>query len=100
MATSTKQDTRTAINVKEPSRYKVIVHNDDVTPMDFVVNMLTKIFNHTADTANKLMLTIHHDDSAVAGTYTYEVAEQKAIDATLSAREHGYPLLIKVEEDA
>lgn len=98
-STSTKQKERTAIAAKEPNNFKVVILNDDVTPMEFVVNMLVRIFNHTPDTANKLMMTIHTEDSAVAGIYTYEIAEQKAIDATLLARENSFPLVLKVVED-
>lgn len=87
----------TKIKLKEPSKYKVLVLNDDFTPMDFVIVMLIEIFKHSDDKAIVLTKSIHEQGSAVAGIYTYEIAEQKSISATNLAREHGYPLVIKVE---
>jgi ATP-dependent Clp protease adaptor protein ClpS len=84
---------------KEPSRYKVVVCNDDVTPVDFVVSMLVNVFRHDEKSALELTLTIHNSGSAVAGIFSYEVAEQKAIDATNMARTNGYPLITKVEPE-
>jgi len=84
---------------KAPSKYKVLVCNDDVTPMEFVIAMLMSIFKHSQESAIDLTLKIHNDGSATAGVYTFEIAEQKGLDATKLAREHGYPLIIKVEEE-
>jgi len=86
-------------SIKPPSRYKVIVNNDDVTPMDFVVLMLMAVFRHTQDSATELTLKIHNEGSAVAGIYSYEIAEQKGLDATYLARENGHPLVIRVEQE-
>lgn len=85
--------------LKEPSKYKVIVLNDDHTPMDFVIVMLMEIFKHNEVSSVNLTMKIHEQGSAVAGIYTYEIAEQKGIEATNLAREHGYPLVIKVEAE-
>jgi ATP-dependent Clp protease adaptor protein ClpS len=93
--TAVKQKTTTSI--KEPPMYKVIILNDDVTPMEFVILLLTTIFKHSESVATELMLTIHTENSAVVGIYNYEIAEQKTIDATMLARDNGYPLLIKLE---
>jgi ATP-dependent Clp protease adaptor protein ClpS len=84
---------------KEPSRFKVIVCNDDVTPVEFVVAMLVAVFNHGQGEALQLTIKVHNDGSAVAGTFTYEIAEQKSVDATQMARSHGYPLVLKVEAE-
>lgn len=89
-----KQTTR---QLKEPGKFKVIVCNDEITTVDFVVTMLISIFKYNEENAVKLTSTIHHKGSAVAGIYAYEIAEQKAIDATNMARLNGYPLIIKVE---
>lgn len=86
-------------NIKAPKKYKVLVLNDDVTPMEFVVAMLITVFKHNEAGAIDLTMKIHNAGSAVAGVYTYEIAEQKSIDATYLAREHGHPLVIKVEEE-
>jgi len=88
----------TSRNIKEPSKYKVIVLNDDFTPMEFVVAMFMTIFNYDQNRAHNTTLEIHHQGSAVAGVYSYEVAEQKCIDASQMAKNHGYPLVIKAEE--
>jgi ATP-dependent Clp protease adaptor protein ClpS len=85
-------------NIKEPSKYKVIVCNDDVTPVDFVIVMLISVFNYSQDAAIDLTMKVHNNGSAVAGIYNYEVAEQKVLDATNMARDNNFPLILKVEE--
>jgi ATP-dependent Clp protease adaptor protein ClpS len=90
-----KQKTNTTI--KKPPMYKVIVLNDDFTPMDFVIDMLMIVFKHSESSAKDLTVTIHNENSAVVGVYNYEIAEQKTIDATIMARDNGHPLLIKLE---
>jgi ATP-dependent Clp protease adaptor protein ClpS len=84
---------------QEPIKYKVVLLNDDQTPVDWVVRVLTEIFKHTNDTAEKITLTIHNEGSGVAGIYTFEIAEQKSIEATTASRNHGFPLQIKLEEE-
>jgi ATP-dependent Clp protease adaptor protein ClpS len=85
--------------IKEPSKYKVIVCNDDVTPMEFVIVMLISIFKYDQDGAIQLTMKVHNDGSAIAGIYNFELAEQKALDATQLARSNNFPLVLKVEED-
>jgi ATP-dependent Clp protease adaptor protein ClpS len=97
--TAVKSRELVTTSIKPPGKYKVIVCNDDVTPMEFVIVMLMSVFKHSQDSATALTLKIHNEGSAVAGVYTYEIAEQKGIDATYLAREHGHPLIIKVEEE-
>lgn len=84
--------------LQPPKKYKVILCNDDVTPMEFVVALLMSIFKHNEEQAVDIMLRVHKEGSAVAGTYTFEIAEQKGLDSTNLARAHGYPLVIKIEE--
>ena len=84
---------------EEPLRYKVVLLNDDQTPVEWVIRVLADIFKHTNDTAEKITLTIHNEGSGVAGIYTYEIAEQKVIEATTESRNHGFPLQIKLEEE-
>jgi ATP-dependent Clp protease adaptor protein ClpS len=83
---------------KEPKKYKVVVLNDDYTPMEFVIAMLIQIFKHGESQAFALTQKIHVEGSAVAGVYTHEIAEQKALDATELARSQGHPLVLKVVE--
>jgi ATP-dependent Clp protease adaptor protein ClpS len=85
--------------LQPPSKYKVIVCNDDVTPVEFVVSMLMHVFKHDEKSALELTLKIHNSGSAVAGVFSYEVAEQKGVDATNMARANGFPLIIKVEPE-
>ena len=97
--TAVKSRNVVATIVKEPSKFKVVVCNDDVTPMEFVILMLMTIFRHSEESATDLTLKIHNDGQAIAGVYSFEIAEQKGIDATFLAREHGHPLQIRVEEE-
>ncbi len=85
--------------LKEPGKYKVVVCNDDVTTMEFVVVMLMKVFKYDESQAIDLTVSIHQKGSAVAGVFPFEIAEQKTIDATNMARLNGYPLIIKVEPE-
>lgn len=94
-----KIDEKIKKTIDEPSRYKVIFLNDDKTPVDWVVEVLKQIFKHSQETAEKITLTIHTEGSGVAGIYTYEIAEQKTIEATNASRNHGFPLQIKMEQE-
>tara|TARA_R110002074_G_scaffold35457_10_gene96914 strand:+ start:2991 stop:3302 length:312 start_codon:yes stop_codon:yes gene_type:complete len=87
------------VELKEPNLWKVIMLNDDVTTMEFVVSCLTDYFEYTDAQANKIVVDIHEDGSAVVATYPYEMAEQKGIEVTLAARNDGYPLEVRIEED-
>jgi ATP-dependent Clp protease adaptor protein ClpS len=84
--------------VKEPSKYNVIMLNDDATPMEWVMGILKEIFKHSDSNAEALTMTIHNEGSAVVGTYKYEIAEQKSVEAVAASRNHGFPLALKVEE--
>jgi ATP-dependent Clp protease adaptor protein ClpS len=97
--TITKTRATNKIKIQEPSKYKVVVYNDDKTPVDFVVAMLIKVFRHSESIALDLTMKIHNDGYAVAGIYPFEIAEQKGVEATGLARQYGHPLLIKVETE-
>jgi len=90
---------QTSREIKEPSKYKVIVCNDDVTPVDFVIAMLVSIFKLDERSAVDLTLKVHNQGSAIAGVYPHEIAEQKCLDATQMARLNGFPLIIKIEAE-
>ena len=94
-----KVDSKVKALTKEPENYSVILLNDDVTPMDFVIELLVKIFRHTPETAKDLTIKIHNEGSAVCGVYTYEIAEQKGTEATNESRSRGFPLQIKIESE-
>ena len=93
--TVTKEKQTSAL--KEPSMYKVVFYNDNVTPMDFVVQILVELFRHNVERANSIMQQIHNNGSGVAGIYTYEIAEQKGVETSVLARENGYPLQVKID---
>lgn len=100
MATTEVQiDEKIKQKIQEPKRWKVVVLNDDTTPMDFVVGILTEIFKHTQETAKDITLEIHNNGSGIAGIYSFEIAEAKAVEATQLARSNGFPLQIKMEEE-
>lgn len=99
MTTEVVIDEKVKIEIKEPSLYHVIFLNDDQTPMDFVVALLVEIFKHSEKTAHDLTIKIHEEGSGIVGTYTYEVAEQKALEAQSVCKENKFPLRIRVEED-
>ncbi len=100
MTTETKVEKVTKISeALPPNLWKVVFTNDDQTPMEFVIGLLITIFRHSEENANQLTLEIHNTGSAVVGLYTYEIAEQKAIDATNVSRSNNFPLQIRVEED-
>lgn len=89
---------KTGIKVKEPKQYKVIMYNDDFTPMDFVVEVLIEIFNKTNEDAMSLMYRVHHSNFAVVGVYTYDIARTKVVASMTKAREEGHPFRVKAEE--
>ena len=89
--------TKATSTLQEPGMYKVPFLNDDVTPMDFVIQVLVEFFKHNSERASSIMQQIHNNGSGVAGVYTYEIAEQKSVETTVFARENGYPLQIKIE---
>ena len=88
------------LSLKEPPLYKVIFIDDDVTPIDFVVNCLMSIFMHTIDTAQDLTQKVHTDGFAIVAILPYEIAEQKGIETTVLSRNNNYPLQIKIEADS
>lgn len=89
--------TRSRKKLKYPPRYDVIFHNDDYTPMDFVITLLVEKFGKGIDEAKKVTLQVHSNGSAVAGTYFFEIAEQKCNESLAVARSQGHPLKITME---
>ena len=83
--------------LKRPPMYKVILLNDDYTPMEFVVHVLQKFFNMDAERATQLMLAVHTQGSAVCGIFPRDVAETKSEQVNLYAQEHQHPLLSTIE---
>ena len=84
--------------LKTPSRYNVVLLNDDSTPQEFVVNVLQTIFNRSTEQANVVMLEVHEKGRGIAGTYSYEVAEQKCVETITDARRNQFPLDVTIEK--
>ena len=81
-----------------PPMYKVLLNNDDYTPMDFVIEVLMQFFNMDAEKANQLMLTVHYQGKAVCGIFTAEIAETKVMQVNQYARKHQHPLMCTMEQ--
>jgi ATP-dependent Clp protease adaptor protein ClpS len=99
MSTEIQIDEKIKQRIDVPKKYKVVLLNDDQTPMDWVIDVLMTIFKHSETTAKELTLTIHNEGAGVAGTYTYEIAEQKTTEAINASRDRGFPLRIKMDEE-
>lgn len=84
--------------LQKPKFYAVIIFNDEITTMDFVVEVLNKIFDKPLDEATKLMLEIHQNGKAIVGVYTYDIAITKKHQVDTLSTENNYPLKIIVEE--
>ena len=96
---NTETSVQVNTSLREPPLFKIIYINDDKTTVEFVINSLVEHFEYTEDTAEKITLDIHDAGSAVVAILPYEIAEQKGIEVTVSARTEGYPLQIKLEPD-
>jgi ATP-dependent Clp protease adaptor protein ClpS len=90
--------TETKKKVERPRRYKVLLHNDDYTTMEFVVWVLQAVFNHDETTATEIMLHVHRTGLGVAGVYPRDVAETRVSQVEALAREQEFPLLCTTEE--
>ena len=86
------------LKVKKPSLYKVIMHNDDFTTMEFVVNILMTVFKKDINTSNKIMMDVHKIGRGIVGVYPYDIATTKVAIALGMAKEEGFPFNITIEE--
>ena len=100
MMSDTRVKIKPNVQIAEPPMFKVIYINDNQTSMEFVVGSLIEHFEYTVSTAEKITIDIHEAGSAVVAVLPYEIAEQKGIEITVSARTAGYPLQIKLEPDS
>lgn len=99
----TKQKEQGEVGLKErlktPKKFKVLLLNDDITHMDFVVSVLVEIFHHTNQSAISIMLAVHEKGSGVAGIYTKEIARTKQNEVAKAARAANFPLQTRLEEE-
>ncbi len=91
--------TRTKAKTKKPSLYKVLLLNDDYTPMEFVVHILERFFSKNREEATQIMLHIHQRGVGICGVYTFEVAETKVAQTIDFARKHQHPLQCTMEKE-
>lgn len=85
--------------LKKPPLYRVLLINDDYTPMEFVVQILEQVFSHDRTLATRIMLEVHTKGRGVCGVYTYDVAETKVAQVSQAAEQNQHPLLCTMEED-
>ncbi|MEL6300305.1 MAG: ATP-dependent Clp protease adapter ClpS [Pseudomonadota bacterium] len=85
--------------LKKPPMYRVVLLNDDYTPMEFVVQILEQVFSHDRSLATRIMLEVHTKGKGVCGVYTYDVAETKVAQVSQAAEEQQHPLLCTMEQD-
>ncbi len=90
--------TRTRTKTKRPSLYRVLLLNDDYTPMEFVIHVLERFFNKGREDATRIMLHVHHHGVGECGIYTYEIAETKVTQVMDFARKHQHPLQCVMEK--
>jgi ATP-dependent Clp protease adaptor protein ClpS len=88
------------LNIPEPPQYRVVYINDETTTQEFVIETLKVIFHYDQGGAESLTMKVHEEGSAVVAVLPYELAEQKGIEVTMLARNNGFPLQVKIEQDA
>ena len=91
--------TEDRVTIEPPRKWKVIFFNDDSTPMEYVIQVLMEIFNHTEEHAKEITFAIHTNGRGIAGVYPYEIAEQKASETLGDSRNRGYPLTVELEKE-
>jgi ATP-dependent Clp protease adaptor protein ClpS len=94
-----EEEIELSLSLVEPSRYKVLLHNDDYTTMDFVVEILVTIFHKNMAESEQIMFAVHKNGKAVCGVYSYEIAETKVHQVKQLAKKSGFPLLATLEEE-
>jgi ATP-dependent Clp protease adaptor protein ClpS len=99
MTTEVKQSEKVVTTLQPPNLWKVVLLNDDVTPMELVIDILISVFNHNETTAKEITLEIHNSGSGIAGVYNFEIAETMTKEAITIARSNGSPLKIQLEEE-
>ena len=98
MAEGTQVQIKTELYLSEPKMFAVVLHNDDITTMDFVVDLLMRIFHKSTVEGAEIMMSVHENGKGIAGVYTYDIAVTKKRQADLMSREQNFPLRLSVEE--
>jgi ATP-dependent Clp protease adaptor protein ClpS len=97
--TEQETTTRERDDVMEPPMFRVLLHNDDYTTMEFVVQILLAVFHKTIEEATQIMLKVHTEGIGLCGVYSFDVADTKVATVQAVARENGFPLKCTMEED-
>ena len=95
-----REESDTVLGLEEPPMYRVLLHNDDYTTMDFVVMILSKVFHKTQEQAEQIMLDVHKKGKGVCGVYTFEIAQTKVEQVKTLAKQNQFPLLATYEEES
>ena len=93
-------DAEIEIELRKPPLYRILIHNDDFTSMEFVVFILQTVFGRSESDALRIMLKVHNEGVGIAGHFTYEIAEMKVVKVTSLAQANEFPLLCTIEEVA
>jgi ATP-dependent Clp protease adaptor protein ClpS len=99
MSEQTFNKDKTTIDIKKPKMYKVIIHNDDYTTMDFVIEVIMKVFHKGASEATEIMFDVHSKGKGIIGLYPYDVAATKVKQVETMARARSFPLKSSFEEE-
>jgi len=99
LSTELEFDIQEEIQLEEPKKYKVLLLNDDYSTMDFVIEILTKIFKKTQEESTAIMLKVHKNGKAVCGVYIHEIAATKVAQVKANARKAQFPLKAILEEE-
>ncbi|NEW59891.1 ATP-dependent Clp protease adaptor ClpS [Sulfurovum sp. bin170] len=94
-----EEELDSSLALYEPTKYKVLLHNDDYTTMDFVVEILMGLFHKNIAESERIMFAIHNSGKGICGVYTHEIAKTKAYQVKQLAKKSGFPLLATVEEE-
>jgi len=97
-ATQTTTNNDMNIVYQRPNKFRVVLHNDNTTPVEFVIELLKNIFGHNEEQAQNITLQVHNEGKGTAGVYYYEIAEQKVAESTMISRTAGFPLSLDIEE--
>ena len=95
---ATNEETRTRKRVQEPPLYRVLLHNDDYTTMEFVIEILMVVFKRSMEDATRIMLNVHRNGIGICGVYPYEIAETKVESVEVLARSSDFPLKCSMEK--
>ncbi len=99
MSEKTIYKDETIVNLRRPKMYRVVLLNDDYTTMEFVVEILVKVFRKNATEATKIMMDVHEKGKGVVGVYTYDIAQTKIVQTEEMAKENEFPLRAVMEEE-